>query len=552
MIGFKHTKRTRQIIAILLRHGLGWLVVRLGLGALMPFHRGLLGHPRREERYSAPEHLRMAFEELGTTFIKLAQILSTRPDLVSPPYAEEFARLQDRVPALPFETMKEVLEQEWKISYNKVLLQLETDPVASASIGQVYRAQLSNGERVVVKIQKPQVDWQIEEDLAILREAVQLIVRHTEFGRYDLEGLLDEFAFTLRNELDYIQEGQNADRFRILFKDDPRLYIPSIFWEHSTSRVLVMEEIQGIKVNELHRGNLPDSVDRQAMAIAAVEITFREIFEHGFFHGDPHPGNFVIMPGNKLGLMDFGLMGYISEKEKEAFFRFSYALAAGQVEDMIDALGELGISGNYATRSVLKRDLNRLFLNFRTKSLDEIAASDMLREIMRIAFRHQLHFPPDLALLFKVLAMCESLGAMLDPQFKLFDFALPYMQKMGRILFSPEKLIHKMKDDSFDFLQLLHGLPSRLSRLIRRVEIGDIQLTIRQKESERELKNIYGALNRMMIGMLMILFSIFLGAFTLVAHFLEFHSWLLSMFLTAFILAGLASLNILWKIWRSR
>jgi ubiquinone biosynthesis protein len=553
MFGFKHRARTRQIISILVRHGFGWLVNRLGLGSFVPFHRGLLGHPRRKERYTGPEHLRMAFEELGPTYIKLGQILSTRPDLISPLYTTELSRLQDSVPPLPFEAVQAVLQQELGKPCDAIFHDFDPQPVASASIGQVYRAVLADGKKVVVKIQKPGVAGEIEKDLAILREMVQTIKRRTELGKmYDPEGLLDEFAFTLRNELDYIKEGQNADRFRVLFKDERRLDIPAIYWQWTTRKVLVMQEIQGIKVNELSHKQPAFPVDRHAVAEAAVEITFREVFEHGFFHADPHPGNFVVMPDNRLGLMDFGMVGYIDENCRESFFRFSYAVAGGRIDDMMDALRDLGITGNFSTSAALKRDLSHLYLHLKSKSLDELLASEALQELMRIAFRHRLSFPPELALLFKVLAMCESLGAMLDPGFKLLDFAVPYMKKMARKMYSPEKLAHKIKEDAFDLLLLAHRLPRRLSRLIRQLELGDVQLNLRQADLQHEAQKIHRALNRIMAVILMILLSFLFGAFALLAHFLGFHFLLLSSFLTLFAISAAISLKILWDVWRGR
>jgi ubiquinone biosynthesis protein len=553
MILFKNIRRYRQIAAVLARHGFGWLLVQFGLSRLVPYHRGLFGHPKREQRYSAPEHLRMAFEELGPTFIKLAQILSTRPDLISPSYAEEFARLQDKVPPLPFSEMLQTLEQEWDKSYQEIFPQFDTEPLASASIGQVYRAALPGGNKVAVKIQKPGVQDIIERDLAILGNIAGSIKKRTEFGkRYDLEGLLDEFAFTIKNELDYRREAENMDKFRFLFKDEQRLYIPEVIREWSTARVLVMEEITGIKVNELNQTKVPFRIDRHAVAVAAVEITLTEIFRHGFFHGDPHPGNFFIMRGNRLGLMDFGMVGFVTENDKEAFFRFSYALAAGEVENMMDALWDMGIIGDSLSSAAVKRELGHLYYDYRSKTMEEVAASDLVNNLMRISYRHQLYFPPDMALLFKVLAMCESLAAMVEPGFKLFEFALPYLKERSRELFSVENIAHQVKEDSLDLLRLIHGLPRRINRLIRQVERGKTQVNIKQKDLENESRKIYGALNRIMIIILMLLFSMLFGVFTLIAHFLSFHSLLLTFFLGVFVVTSLVSLKMVWDAWRTR
>ncbi|MEJ2048803.1 MAG: AarF/UbiB family protein, partial [Calditrichota bacterium] len=455
--------------------------------------------------------------------------------------------------SLPFSEMRLTLDQEWGEDHQELISQLDPEPLASASIGQVYRTLLPDGRKVVVKIQKPGVRDIIERDLAIFKNVVNSLKKRTEFGkRYDLDGILEEFAFTLRNELDYRREAENTNKFRSLFQDEPRLHIPEVFSELSTSRVLVLEEIGGIKINELNLQKSSFPIERHAVAVAAVEITLTEIFQHGFFHGDPHPGNFFIMPGNRLGLMDFGMVGFVSENDKEAFFRFSYALAEGEVENMLEALRDMGITGNFATDASLKRELAHLYYDYHTRTMKEVAASDLVNSLMRIAYHHQLQFPPDMALLFKVLAMCESLAAMVEPGFKLFEFALPYLKKRSRTTFSAENMAHKAKEDSLDLIRLVHGLPRRLSRLLQRFEMGDIQINIKQKDLEHESRKIYDALNRMMVIILLLLFSMLFGIFTLIAHFLKFHFLLLFFFLGVFIITVLISLKLIWNAWKER
>jgi ubiquinone biosynthesis protein len=550
-VGLRYIRRYREIVFTLMRHGFGWLIVRLGLSSLVPFHWGLLGHPRRKERYSGPEHLRMAFESLGPTFIKLAQILSTRPDLISPFYAEEFSRLLDRVPPRPSEEMRLVLESELNVPYREVFPQFDWGAVASASIGQVYRAELADGKRVVVKIQKPEVSELIAWDLRILKNVVQRIRRHTDFGeRYDLTGLLDEFGFFLVNELDYVREARNADRFRLMFKDDPHIVVPKIYWDYTTSRVLVMDEVRGVKVNELSANRGVSQTDRHILARVAVEATFKEVFEHGFFHADPHPGNFVIMEGQKLGLIDFGLVGYLDKHYRESFLRFTYEIVMGDAEETIDALWELGITGKFANRPALKRDLNHLIFRFRESSLGEMAAGDLVREVMTIAYRHQLFFPPDLALLFKVVAMCESLGAMLDPEFRLVDFAEPYLRREYKNLLRPENVVQQLENDAIHLLHFGRGLPQRVARLLRRVELGDIQVSIRHKELDESTAKISRALNRLTVTILFTLFLIAVGIYIIAGHLMGFHYYLVNTLLAMVIATALVAARVLYNMWR--
>jgi ubiquinone biosynthesis protein len=551
--GLRYARRYGKIASTLMRHGFGWLVASAGLGAVVPFHWGILGHSRRHQRYSGPEHLRMAFEELGPTFIKMAQILSTRPDLVSPAYAEEFSRLTDRVHPLPFEPMRDVLDAELGFAHKQVFPVFDPEPLASASIGQVYRAELSDGTKVVVKIQKPGVAESAAMDLEILKNAVARISRRTGIGeRYDLRGILDEFAFFLLNELDYVQEAKNADRFRSIFKDDPRIFIPWIYWDFTSPRVLVMDEMRGIKANELDTCHPCPDIDRPALAAAAMEAVFKEMFEHGFFHADPHPGNFIIMEGPKLGLMDFGLVGTLERPQREAFLRFIYQMVRGDTEEMMDALWDLGISGRFAGRPALKRDLNHLVHRFKESSLGDLAAGDLVHEIMTTAYRHQLSFPPDLAMLFKVLAMTEGLGAMLDPGFKFFENAEPYLKRQYGRLLSPRNIMQDLEKDAAHLLSLGRGLPQRVSRLLRRLELGDIELSIRHEGLDRKSDTLTRSLDRLTVSILLALLLIAAGIYVLAGHFMGFDYYMVNLLLGFLIACALGGARLLYGIWRTR
>ena len=553
MFFLRYAKRYREIISVLIRHGSGWLLVELGFGMLLPFHWGLLGHPRREDPYSGPEHLRMAFEELGPTFIKLAQILSTRPDLVSPVYAREFAKLQDRVPARSFAEIEPVLASELEVPYRQAFPEFDPAPIASASIGQVYRARLANGKQVVVKIRKPGIADVIAEDKAILRDIVRRIIRRRPWlRRYDIKGMLDQFFFVLDNELDYVHEGQNADRFRKMFEGDPHIFVPTIYWEYSTARVLVMDEVIGIKVDELEHRAVNGRTDRQHLARIAVDMTFKQIFEYGYFHADPHPGNFVITRDDSLGIMDFGMFGYLDNRYREAFLVFTYEFIRGNTEGMMDALWNLGVTGTQAQRPMLRRDLDHLLFKFRETSLAEIAAGDMLSELMAIAYRHQLSFPPDLANLFKVLGMLEGVGSMIDPDLRFFDYSEKYFKNMYKNMFSPENIVQQLSDNLIDLYKLGNKLPRRLSRLLQRVEFGDIGIEFNNPGLENDIRKLYKAVDRIALSVMLSLFLIAAGIFVLVGHFVGYDSFIVRFLFFSMVAAGLVTLVVLVSVWRQQ
>ncbi len=548
----RHFRRYQQIATTLIRHGFGWLVVQSGLGSFVPFHRGIFGHPRREEPYSAPEHLRFAFEELGTTFIKLAQILSTRPDLISPAYADEFAKLQDAVPPVPVELIRQRIEEEFGRRVEELFSSFQDEPMGSASIGQVHRAQLHTGEHVVVKVQRPGVRETVAEDLHILRQIARTAAQRSEWGRlYDLEGQVEEFAFTLENELDYRCEGQNADRFRQNFKDEANLYIPTVHWDLTTTGVITLEEIHGIKINDLAALER-EGVDRQRLARKAVEILFREVFEHGFFHADPHPGNFVVMAGDVIGLMDFGMVGYLDRPTKDAFLRVAYAMTRGDSDRLVDALFALGVASGHVRREALKRDFDHLILRIRGRPLSELVAAEMVREVMGLAFRHRLRLPTNLSMLMKVISMSEGLGASLDPDFKLFEFAGPYMRRYWLRQRSPVRLGARFVEEVVDQVDLAIGLPRRLSRLMASLEQGELQMTMRSERLERETHRLHASVDRLTISVLA--GSVMLGSGLLVigSRLVPAGAYATWIFIGVFVLNVMVALVLLFAIWRSR
>ena len=307
-----HLKRSREIAGVLIGHGWDSLRENFGLAG-----SGLAHHTSQRSALTRPEHLRCALEELGTTFIKLGQILSTRADLLPPEYLAELSKLQDAAPSVPFEALRKVLIAELGQPIENAFLHLEPEPVAAASIGQAHAGTLLDGTEVIVKIRRPGVVEQVHEDLEILKELATTASRHWEFAdRYDLVGIVDEFSETLLAELDYIREGHNAERFAANFAGESRIHIPRVYWETTTSRVLTLERIRGTKINDLVSLD-KQGIDRSDLAEFATDVVMRMVCEDGFFHADPHPGNFFIEPDGSIGLIDFGMVGILEERTQE-------------------------------------------------------------------------------------------------------------------------------------------------------------------------------------------------------------------------------------------
>ncbi len=489
---------------------------------MLPFQWGLLGHSRRDSAYSGPEHLRMAFEDLGPTFIKLAQILSTRGDLIGPAYASELAKLQRAVPPTPFNEITEILDRELGAPHGEIFETIETDTMGSGSIGQVHRATLRSGQPVVVKIQKPGVRESIEMDLYILRGWIDhRTARRSALAPFDVMGFFDEFAFTLMNELDFVNEGNNADRFRSIHRNDESVFIPTIYWDHSTERVLVMDEVSGFEFsNDRVGGDLTPS-ERHHFATVALHAAFVEIFREGFFHGDPHPGNFVVTDDLRLGLLDFGMVGTITDRQREHFFDFIRSIAEKNSEGLLAAWWAMGITEPESERAGLKRDLDHLFYRAGDKSLGDLAAADMVGELMRIAFRHQLQLPPDLALLFKVVAMLESTAVIIDPNFVFFEALETEMATLLKDRVSPAVIGRRVGHDALEAAKLLEGLPQRAERLLQRLETGDLEFATRHEGLEREADKLTQSIRTLTVVTAVSLFLVALGAFVVAAEVAE-------------------------------
>jgi ubiquinone biosynthesis protein len=423
-------RRTLAVLVIVARHLFGYALGPVRLDRFVPFHHGLLGHARRDEPYTRAEHVRLAVEELGVASTKIGQILSTRHDLLPPAYQVELAKLQDAAPPEPLDAIEAVLSAELERPIHAIFASFDPRPVAAASIGQAHNAILHDGSPVIVKIRRPGVVEQVDVDLVILEHIVRQLVRVSRTARrYDLDGLSHEFATTLRAELDYEREADNIERFAVNFANDPTIHIPSFYRELSTARVLVLERLEGLKIDD--RASLDAAgIDRSLLARRATTAMLRAIFEHGFFHADPHPGNFFIEPDGRIGLIDFGMVGTVDHATRAALRAVLLAVVERDSTPLFDAFLALGMTSTPPDRALLARDFDSLISEHLLKALSDIAVGPLLRDVLTIVRRHRLHLPPNLALLTKTLAMCEGIAAHLDPSFEMSVAVAPFLPQL--------------------------------------------------------------------------------------------------------------------------
>jgi ubiquinone biosynthesis protein len=541
-----HLARYRQIAEALLSHGLGWMVSATGLERFLP--RPIQS---RSETPTPPQRLRLALEELGAAFIKLGQFLSTRPDLLPPDYQAELAKLQDDAPPIASEAACERIEMELGRPVQELFTSFDPQPLAAASIGQAHAAMLPDGTELVIKVRRPGVVEQIEEDLEILLNLATALDRRWEFAKkFDVIGLAEEFATTLRSELNYLQEGRNAERFAENFADEPSVHIPKVFWETTTSRVLTLERIRGTKISDL--SSLDSSgLDRRALAERGTQVILRMIFDHGFFHADLHPGNFFIEADGRFGLIDFGMVGALDDDARERLADLVLAITGQDYDHLVDALLALGVTTERIDRRTLRRDLERLVSAYYGQPLGEVNLTALINEALAIMRRHSLHLPSNLALLVKTIIITEGLGARLDPDFHLITVIEPYTEKLLLHQRSPRRLLTKLHRTSKDLVWLGTEAPQQLRRLVGEIERRGFEVGMKPQSFDPLLGRLERLVNRIVLGMLTSAFIIGLAILLSVYRPPGSVSWAGVMFAVGFVFAVVLGLYLAWSILKS-
>lgn len=474
----RHLHRYREIATVLTRHGLYATAVQAGLGRWVPapVAEGV------DETSDGPELLASAFEELGAAFVKLGQLISTRPDIFPEEYCDAFAKLTDSSAPVPFEELEAVIEADLGVSVDEAYAWFDRVPVAAASIGQVHRARLHDGRSVVVKIRRPGVAAEVHEDLDILRTLAGRLVRSSQtLADMDFTRLVDQFSASLRAELDYVVEARACEEIGASFEGDPAVHIPWIDWENTTARVLTMEELSGVRIDDLEALDAA-GIDRPVLARQIADMFMSMVFEDGVFHADPHAGNLFIEDDGTIGMIDFGSVGRINETMRRRFATMVLAFSKNNPDAITRGLLEIAPAHGSLDRALLRRDVARMTDRLDGSTLAEIRVDELGSELFAIVRRHRLSLPPELVQLFRMLIIADGLGRKVDPEFDINEALAPLTERLIEERMDPFAWAGRLKDVAVSAAEFGIDLPDFARKLVDRIDSGTLDVHIRASE----------------------------------------------------------------------
>ena len=483
-------RRLRQIASVLARYGFGYIVDRLNLGRKLV----RLGPIRKLKVFDLPvsTRIRRVLEELGPTFIKFGQILSTRPDILPIDFCCELEALQDNVPAFGFDRVEAEISRELKLPMDRLFNDFSREPVAAASLAQAHTARLKTGEKVIVKVQRPGIEKTIHTDLEILSELARLAEKYIEEIRpYDPVAIVEEFKESILKELDFTREANNIGRFQRQFAGDDTVYIPRYYPEFCSRRILTMERVEGFKISNLDKITQA-KLNAKKIAENGARAFLKQIFEYGFFHADPHPGNLMVLPGNRVAFIDFGMIGRIHSETRQLLSDIMVGLVQHDVDKICDRLRALGAVDESADLKKFEMDMEDFLDRHFVTALSDFKIGAFLIDLLRIVATHKIHIPSDLYLLSKAMVIIEGVGENLDPNFDMVKLTRPFAQKLVRDKRSPGRLVRDIMNFGEGFYDSLRTVPRDLKTIFDKLKKG----TLKVEFEHRGLENLIAELDK--------------------------------------------------------
>jgi ubiquinone biosynthesis protein len=538
--------RLHEIASILIKYGWGDFVRVLGIGTVLE-RAGRILHTSSKHNDIADLdpaiRVRLALEELGPTFVKLGQLLATRVDLLPPAWIVELEKLQSHVPPVPFAEIEADVVALLGKPIHEAFAQFEREPFAAASMAQVHRAQLFDGTRVVVKLRRPGIDKKIEADLRILQHFARLVEHDMpDARRYQPVMMVSYFRRSLRRELDLLMEAHNMERFSTNFAGDETVHIPQVYWDYTCTTMIVQEELIGVPGTDLLAVR-DAGLDLPLLAARGADAVLRMILIHGYFHADPHPGNVIYLPGNRIGMIDFGMVGRLTDYRRQQLVNMLDALAHKDEDAMLQVLMDWTGDGE-VDEAKLGYDVSELMFGYDNLELKDVNISSLLNEITAVIRENSLVLPADLTLLFKALITLEGLGQQLDPEFHMVDHISPFVRDVIAERYQPAALMKRGRKSLKDAFEVVAGLPRDLARLMREARRGRLRIDLDLKRLDQFGQQLDRASNRITMGILTA--SLVIGS----SIVMTVDGWRFMGFI-GFLLAFFNSLWVIVSIWRS-
>ena len=545
--------RLQEIAGVLIRYGFGDMVRRIGMAGALE-RAGRLLHwddPEAMAHMAPPERVRCALQDLGPTFVKLGQVMATRVDLLSPEWTTELGKLQNAVPALPFAQVRPQLVEDLGADPEAVFERLEETPLAAASLAQTHRAWLADGSAVVLKVRRPGIRDTVEADLRLMARLAEIVEeRAPDLRRYHPAEVVQQFSASLRRELDFAAEGRNAERIAANFAGHDEVVVPRVYWEWTSERLNVQECLQGIAGTDLAAVDAA-GLDRAQLAATGAGIVLKMVLEDGFFHADPHPGNIFYLPDGRIGVIDFGMVGRVSEQRRFQIVQLLHGLVERESAPVADVLMEWGEGGGEVDEARLQADVGAFVDQYRGVPLKDLHMGLMLTDVTTILRDNGLSLPPDLALMIKAFLTLEGMGRQLDPDFDMAGAARPFLQRVVLQRYSPRTLLKRGRRTALDAMELVGDLPRELRRLLRTARRGRLHMQVEVTSLKAFGEQVDRAANRLTMGVI--------TAALVVGSSIVMNSagggvssrWLLALGVLGFVGAGLIGLWILLSIWRS-
>lgn len=579
----KSAKRLPEIVSVFARHGFGHIISQIferGRTSRFRFRRAFTrkaresSHPQKPRWWnfrkvkkdsdentsgallSVPERLRLAFEELGPTFVKLGQVLSTRVDILSElvgqeealAWSTEFQKLQRHAQPFDFSEVRATIEQEFKTPLEKVFMTYEQRPFAAASIAQVHAATLETGESVVVKVQRPRVATIIQTDLNLLMElAERLENRDPEMHLFKPTELVREFSRSIRKEIDFTIEAANTDAFYQRFATSSKVKIPRVHWDFTNRRVLTLERIDGVPINAI--AQLDEmGFDRTELAETLVEMFYTQVLSDGFFHADPHPGNVFVLEDGRIGLVDFGMVGRISDDMLRHICNWLSAVLTKDVDAVVRSYIRMGILGDETDIAALKLEMNDFLERHFNMPPSRLRLGEVIHEVFSASLRHQIHVPPAFLMLGKTVATVESVVMKLNPDFDILEFSQPYIAQFLVQNFGSKRWERQFADSIEDFTELARDMPLQLHRILQKLQRGSLKFELEHLSLETVIKAFDRVINR--VAFSLIIASLIIGS-SIILQGVEIWEWKFFLGIMGYLTATFFGFGLVISILRS-